>query len=359
MSNQERILELLDKYTSSSISPEEHSELFSYISSGAYDDISSQHIQASLQNRTVAGANLPPHRSAEIIHKILLLEKQTSRLIPGQSAKITRMRWAVAAAILIGVMVTAGYFLDRRGGHPALNPAIAKNMDEKTNTSSQPEKMEMEDGSMITLQPGSKINYPFHFLPGKREVYLEGEAFFEVSKNPNSPFYVYSDNIVTHVLGTSFNVKRDRITRQVVVSVRTGKVEVYEGRLAGKSNEPKKDNGVILLPNQKVVYDDDKGRFVPSLVDTPLPIIAETEKRDSSKENFVFDEAALSKVLDVLGKNYGIEIVVENENIYHCLFTGDISRQGLYAQLDIICESVHASYEIKSTKILIKGKGCN
>jgi len=358
MISQERFLALLDKYIVNTISEEERTELFLHINSDTYDDIVSRHIDARLAEKTVSGANLPPHRSAEMMHNILLSEKQTSRLIPGLFAKRKPMRWAAAAALLFCIAAMAGYFITGRNKNTTRIAAIATNMQERANTSHQPQRVEMEDGSVVTLQPGAIISYPDHFKTDKREVALEGEAFFEVSKNPESPFYVYDDSIVTHVLGTSFNIKRDPATRQLEVSVRTGKVEVFERRPAGSSNAGRKSNGVILLANQKVVYDGNNRQFVSSLVDNPLPVGQETGRKTDSAESFVFEEASLAKVLAAIEKVYKIEMVVENEKIYECLFTGDITTQALYSKLDIICESIHASYEIKGTQILIKGKGC-
>jgi transmembrane sensor len=359
MMTKEEFILLLEKYTSGTISPGEHSELFTAISSGHYDDLVSQHIGNNLLNDDTEGANLPPHRSAEILHKVLSSEKQNSLLLPRVSKKPRIIRWMAIAAVTVTIIFSV-YLLTGRSHSPAVSPiSFSKDMEEKSNTSAQPQKMQMEDGSIITLQPGSVIHYPLHFLPGKREVFLEGEAFFEVSKNPNRPFFVYNKNIVTHVLGTSFNVQVNNETHQVEVSVRSGRVEVYENNTAGKNEVAHKNNGVILLPNQKVIYNEVARQFVPSLVDKPLPIINELNDKEPVVENIVFDETPLKTVLPYLEKNYGIEIVVENEDLYKCLFTGDVSRQELYTRLDVICQAVNASYEVKGTKILIKGKGCN
>jgi hypothetical protein len=236
---------------------------------------------------------------------------------------------------------------------------LAKDMLQNVNTTAHPLKMQLEDGTSITLQPGAELHYPQHFLPDKREVYLKGEAFFEVSKNPTRPFFVYNKNVVTHVLGTSFNVRINKETKQVEVEVRTGRVEVYENTMLEKSSTLKKNNGVILLPNQKVVYDEIARQFVPSLVDRPLPVIKnDSANKKVTTEDMVFAETPLKTVLPILENNYGIEIVAENEALYQCLFTGDINLQELYTKLDIICQAVGANYEVKGTKILIKGKGC-
>jgi transmembrane sensor len=361
MLNREKFTVLLEKYALDKIAPEERSEFLTSVKSGIYDDLLLQHIENNLQaNDTgIAGANLPPHRSADMLHKILSSEKQNSLLIPKASVKLRVIRWGIVAAV-IGAIAFSAYLLNStKDKNPVPAVTFAKDMEERVNTSAQPLKIGMEEGSIITLQPGSSIHYPTHFLPDKREIFLEGEAFFEVSKNASRPFYVYNKNIVTHVLGTSFNIKINIETKQVEVSVRSGRVEVYENRPAAKTTAGIRNNGVILLPNQKVIYDQGTRQFVPSLADIPLPIIDELSSKTTPIESFVFDETPLQTVLGALEKSYGIDIVAEKENLYKCLFTGDVSRQGLYTRLDIICQAVQASYEVKGTKILIKGTGCN
>jgi transmembrane sensor len=62
----------------------------------------------------------------------------------------------------------------------------------------------LEDGTTVHLEKGSRLSFPVHFDPKKREVVLSGEAFFEVTENPSKPFYVYANELITRVLGTSF-----------------------------------------------------------------------------------------------------------------------------------------------------------
>jgi ferric-dicitrate binding protein FerR (iron transport regulator) len=360
MDKQNRFLELLNKYTSGSLDMDEQEEFFSYVRSGEYEELLSRHIEGNLEQEQLPGAGLQPETSQQIMHHILSSERHTHLLIPRKNTRVRILRWSVAAAIT-GLIAVTVYIMNRPStpGITMTGTQKAAGLEERVNTSNQPMKLQLEDGSIVTLQPESKISFPTHFATDKREVYLDGEAFFEVSKNPKHPFFVYNNNIVTHVLGTSFNVKMDKEKKEVEVSVRTGRVEVYENNVAEKTTNKKTDNGVVLMPNQKVVYHESNRQFVPSLVEVPLPIIVETEKTDLVKENFVFEEEKMTNVLAMLEKAYGIEIVVENDNIYHCLFTGDVAMQNLYTKLDIICQSIKASYEIKGTKILIKGKGCD
>ncbi len=353
MVSQEEFLKLLEKFTVGNISAEEHEVLFYCIQSGRFDDMLSDNILNNLKEDNNVSSGLPANRSEEIIRKIESAEKQTELLIPGKTNKTRQLIWP-AAAVFFAAIALFIFFLPSKKNQYVFKQAAEDNMVEQVNSANKPLLVELEDGSTINLKPQSRITYPETFLKNKREVYLEGAAFFSVTKNAGRPFYVYSKNIVTHVLGTSFNVKAYAANRQLEVAVITGRVEVYEKHRRGEISDD--NNGVVLLPNHKVVYNEDDHQFIPGLVDVPLPL-AKTALPESAK-NLVFEEEKLLNVLTLIEKTYGIEIEVENDNINNCLFTGDISKQDLYTKLDIISQSINATYETKGTKILIRGKGC-
>jgi len=200
--------------------------------------------------------------------------------------------------------------------------------------------------------------FPKHFAADKREVYLDGDAFFQVSKNPNRPFFVYSDHIVTQVLGTSFAIhKKDQ---QVEVDVKTGRVAVYEDEEHILNDKDKqKSNGVIITPNQKVVYYQQERHFVTSIVDQPMAVEKAVDDK-TGEITFNYSDTPLCKVLQDLESTYGLEIVLENEKLKNCLFTGDLHGQSMFNQLQSICLVFNSTYEIKGTKILLKGgKNCS
>lgn len=87
-------------------------------------------------------------------------------------------------------------------------------------------KVQLEDGTVVQLNAGSRLVYPSSFDKNKREVFLEGEAFFEVAPNAGAPFFVYTSNMETEVLGTSFNISAYKDdTRKSIVLV-TGSVQL-------------------------------------------------------------------------------------------------------------------------------------
>jgi transmembrane sensor len=295
------------------------------------------------------------------IHQQTLLTESREQVSPPVKGIPVWIRWLSAAVITGSILTAAWWYLVPKKPYAAAQQKEMAGLHQVQNDRIITDSVYLPDGSLVILEPKAILRYHDRFKGPKREVYLEGNAFFKVTRNPKSPFYVYSKNIVTQVLGTSFFVKTNPQTKNVEVSVQTGKVAVYEaGRETVQERKNEESSGVILKPNQKVIYSDNDHHFRTTLVEIPLPVIASKNAEEKITDlNFVFDEAPIARVLSFLEQAYHIEMVMENESLAKCLFTGDIKGQNLYDQLEIICESVAATYEIRGTRILIKGSGCD
>lgn len=222
---------------------------------------------------------------------------------------------------------------------------------EVANSSDEPRLVILEDGSRITLKKGSQLSYPVHFAVGKREVVLSGEAFFEVSKDPKRPFYVYANELVTKVLGTSFRVSAFAGEKQVIVQVRSGKVSVFkQNRIDFDDPETQ---GLVLLPNQQAVLNRESEGLNRQLVETPLPVKAEPKTF-----RIKFEDASAVTVLRELGRLYEVEIRFNEDVLSECYITTTINGESLYNQLDVICQTLGASYKIIDAQIIIESTGC-
>lgn len=217
------------------------------------------------------------------------------------------------------------------------------------NTTKNPQKISLEDGSVVLLSFGSSITYPEHFGDKNRKVYLKGEAFFDVHKDPTKPFIVYAGNLTAQVLGTSFNIKSNEASSIIEVSVKTGRVSVFENG----ENNPKSRKGIILTPNQKIIFNKSTKEIIPTLISEPVPIIPV-----ESIKTFIFEAVPIADVLTSFRTIYGIEIVTENQTLNQCVFTGDLNDLPLATQLDLICKSINATHEQRGTSIFINGEGC-
>ncbi len=220
-----------------------------------------------------------------------------------------------------------------------------------TNTKNVPELFVLPDQSKVTIEPGSKLRFSSEFDEVIREVYLEGEAFFEVSKNAKRPFLVYANDVTTKVLGTSFTVKAIQQEKQVTIAVRTGKVSVYTNNKNTRFNQ---NEEIILTPNQQVVVDQTRKKVSKKLVDNPQVIIPAEEV-----SRMRFEEAPVSEIFKALEKVYGVEIVFDEDLLSSCELTTIIADKDIFSRLNIICDAIGASYVLQNGTIIIKSAGCN
>jgi transmembrane sensor len=267
-------------------------------------------------------------------------------------------RMAIAASF-IGLLLVAGYLLLPQPMEAEFLVTAQQDVLEIVNTTSAPMQIRLEDGSTVSLKPEAKLKHPRNFTVAKREVYLEGEAFFEISKDPERPFYVYSNRLVTQVVGTSFTVKTGENGSADEVAVMTGKVIVLKNDPDESLYQkvlPNIAKKVVLTPNQRAIYQQETNKLVTTLVKEPVPLVR--EKNVSSSEAFLFEEESLGAVLRVLEHTYGVEIKTTEPGLLNCSFTGDLTNQDLYAQLALVCESIGAKYSISETTILVDGTGC-
>ncbi|WP_159470301.1 FecR family protein [Dyadobacter sp. 3J3] len=229
---------------------------------------------------------------------------------------------------------------------------------EKTNTTDKPEFIVLPDSSLIVLHPKSSISYAMDFeKDNKREVYLSGEAFFNVKKNPDKPFFVYANELITKVLGTSFLIKAFDHDKDVEVAVKTGKVSVFTraDQDAEKNLSSASLTGVIITPNQKVMFSRQELKIKKLLVDTP-EIIASTILPAPMLK---FQDEKVSQIFSNLEQTYGIDIVYDEELLGKCLLTASFTNENLYEKIDMICKGIEAKYEVEGAQVVITGRGCH
>ncbi|TAH21165.1 MAG: FecR family protein [Cytophagales bacterium] len=257
-----------------------------------------------------------------------------------------KFQTSIAASILflVGCFI---YFFNSQSANDSFFAQHAEGNRIEENTSEKIRQIRLEDGTLVKLYPKAKLTYPAHFSAEKREVSLVGNAFFEVAHNAQKPFFVLANEVVTKVLGTSFYIKAGK-NAKVEVEVKTGKVSVSERKPTDIKN-----NGVILTPNQKVVYYTDDKHFVTGLVDKPELLASE-----KNLVSFDFKDTELKEVIEKLEKSYGIDIILENENIGNCNLTGNLDGMSMFEQMDVLSHSLGTTYQIKGTTILISGTGC-
>jgi transmembrane sensor len=219
----------------------------------------------------------------------------------------------------------------------------------RKNTGNEAQQFMLPDGSYVTLKPESRVKFSPDFNTPTREVYLEGEGFFEVVHRDDQPFLVYAKDVTTKVLGTSFTVRAFKDDKDVVVAVRTGRVSVSTklDKSAGKSE-------VILTANQRLVFNKDQERISRGLVDSPQPLAAQEDIM-----RLRFEEAPVTEIFNAIEKLYGVDIMFDDDVLASCTLTTSITDGDLYNKLDIITRAIGARYFLEENRIIVQGKGCN
>ncbi|TLV00639.1 FecR family protein [Dyadobacter luticola] len=330
--NQYDFQKTLNKYLTGQHTPEEEEFILEYLKTNPLSE------EAVFETeKDVIGKRIKRKLFASVFGKSLVM-----RLAP----------WMAAAA---SVLIVAGswYFFTRKNNTETiaeLDSNVSTGVFEIKNTSEKPQQVPLEDGSVVILKKNSSISVPEHFGRQHRLVYLHGEAFFQIKKDPSKPFIVSTGSLMTKVLGTSFSVKSYDESASVEVQVKTGRVSVYEGAVTKSANR----NGVILTPNQKIVFDKKSKKMSLSIIENPLLIIPANE----TAHGFSFSDVPVKDVFSALEKSYGIDIVLENDTADSCLFTGDLNGLSMFQQLDLICKSANISYERRGTALFVEGAGC-
>lgn len=292
----------------------------------------------------------------------LSLARKEVAVVPSPERRIGRQWIGVAATLLIGLAGLLFYYMSsdsRNGGQSAYDIRIQNNagsLKEVVNESHETQVVDLPDGSTITLQSGSRVSFPETFDGPERSVYLSGEAFFTVTKNPDKPFIVYANELVTKVLGTSFTVKAFEKEKQVQVVVKTGRVSVFVVKDTKKSSEQLKASKaeLILTPNQQVVFDRGEQRMKRTLIESPLPV----NEQDAVVSNFQFEGTPVKRVFEALEKVYEVRITYDADLLAKCELTAELDGEPLFEKLDLICKAIEARYEVIDGQVVVYGKKC-
>ncbi len=266
-------------------------------------------------------------------------------------------RWAAAAAVVLTLGSGWYWFVFSTSPKPDTYQALveeaeaSQSLEEVINTTTKQQLINLPDGSTITLEKDSRVSFAKSFDGINREVYLTGAAFFDVTKNPDKPFLVYSNELVTKVLGTSFRIQAFERDKNIVVSVKTGRVSVYPKK-SPESTDPE-TAGMLLTPNQEVSFARTEERFNRTLIEKPTVLLTEEELQQYSFEN-----APVSSIFAALEKAYGVDIVFDEEVLANCHLTTSLSAETLFDKLAVICEGIGASYKVVDAQVVIESRGC-
>lgn len=321
--NAKKLAELLQKYQDGQCTEEERIIIEKF-----YQDFDLEEDQ--LPDRS----QLQPAYDA--LYQQVLAQVKDTPVITKQPFRYRRLAAAAAILILCG---TATWFLFRPEKKGA---AIQK---ELVSGAEKAKKrfIKLPDGSSVLLNDHSELKYPPAFPGDTREVYLSGEAYFDIAANSRQPFIVHTGKVATTVLGTVFNVKALPGEEEVTVTVEKGKVKVEaDGKPLG-----------VVESNQQLSVNKVAVRYLKSDTINVAPVL------DWVKEDLVFNNVTYEEAALILMKQYGIRIEFQNSHLQDCRFTTSFKNQSsLEDILAVLCAFNQSTYSIKDSTVTISGGNC-
>jgi len=278
-----------------------------------------------------------------------LLSNIKARIAVGESERPVRSlpvrrttHWVrYAAVILLLILAGAGTFYFSSSDENALNEQVFVENSDPTIR-----RIRLPDGSVIWLYPNSSIEYGEGFGNGDRNVLLKGEAFFVVARDENHPFSIKTSEVVTTVLGTSFNIKAYEHEPAIEIEVMSGKVRVGLSHNTGQE--------VLLTSNQKATYRKGEAK-VEMNSESPE---TENELAIWKPTNLFFENASVGTVLQALNERFKVRIHVSSGSILDCMIRADFNDQNLPDILELLSKSINATYRYEDNVFYLDGEGC-
>ncbi len=246
------------------------------------------------------------------------------------SIRTSLVRWGAAAAILCICAISVFVIWGQKISHKEML-TINNEKDAPTLIST------LEDGSVVYLSDQASLQYPNRFSDDKREVVLEGNAFFDISRNPSKPFVIETQQTIIEVLGTSFNVKSEN-KNSFSLSVRRGEVRVTS-KLNGQTvNVRAGETALLESDNLHKVKTTDVSQF------------------ESYLKRVHFKDQRLSDIVRVINMNSDAEQLTVSPELQDRLLTVTFSGDTPYTMAELICLALNLQFKQQDNVISISQK---
>ena len=248
------------------------------------------------------------------------------RMNPMKRKRMMVSRYA-AAAVVVFALTFGSVYISRNYG--------TQNMITEDTT----QELVLPDGSEVSLNAHSSLQYKKRFSKDLRLVSLEGEAFFQVERDKSRPFIIKADGIEVKVLGTSFNVKAYGDHDEIEVIVSTGQVALTKPGEVPES--------LILKPGNKGVF---------NRTDHTLAISRDIDRNYLAwkTRSIVFEDQSLVEVVQILNRVYNSSIVITSDTLKKARITTYFNDQTLDAILNVLSATLDFDMEQDNGKILLK-----
>ncbi len=256
---------------------------------------------------------------------------QLERMLKAHSRRLVLVRTSAAAAVaLLCLSVWTAYLY--------MQPVAMQTV----STLAETRTVSLPDGTSVTLNHYSTLTYPERFKTDNREVELNGEAYFEVSKDKKHPFIVQTDAVDVRVLGTHFNVDAYRDSQDVRTTLLTGSVAV-----SNKSNS----EHMILKPNEIAIYNKVEKKLTRKL------LVDATDEISWRHGEFIFDDVPLSDIARKLSNSFGTTIQITDSALQNYRISARFPNgEDLETILSVLQDAGYFNYSHNNNQITITAK---
>jgi transmembrane sensor len=332
---EERIKYLFKQYLNNTCTKKEFEEFFSYINEASHNELIRELIKKAYEETGLLNPSLTyvDERGNLVLTEPAWTE-QPAATRPLQKRKQGLV--AMAAACVVVLLAGFAWLMNRPVQKQAgvIKPAL----DKKITGRSEYKYMLLPDSTQVWLNAASTLEYPHHFGAGKREVFLTGEAYFDVKHADKQPFLIHTGKVTTLVLGTAFNIKAYPGRENVIVSVTRGKVRV---------NYNEKEVAT-LTPGEQVKV---------SNVNKPVvqKKIAISEAVPWQQGNLVYDDETISDIVADLERIYDVTIRVQNEALAGERISTSFRREiGIEKALEVLCNLTDTRLKLVNNTYVIQ-----
>lgn len=243
---------------------------------------------------------------------------------------------AAILVVLIGIG-TLGYHL--------LNNNSRQNFDTLTTAAGKAFRI-LDDGTKIWLNKNSTMSYSKAFGQHKREIILEGEAYFDVVKNSAIPLFIHAGNIDIEVKGTAFNVNAYKGSHEIRVGLVRGLIQVTD-RMDRKRK-------ILLHPNEKLIFSNSKNRNQNEFLVRFMETEALLNDTRWIADTLIFNKEKLVDLAVRMEKKYDLKITVQSEQLREKRFSGIFTNETINQALEALKLSYPLTYIINNKLVVIK-----
>jgi transmembrane sensor len=338
---------LFVKYLEDKCSPDEIRQLLLY-----FDDAESEYVLRSLIKAELGFVNKDEdieQKTDAAVNKVksMIIKEITYRnnqeLKHNSKRKFVLQNWMKIAALWL-VLITSVFLLVSR--HIGNNDK-RQSMKFASTKPGERKLLQLYDGTKVWLSPSSSLEYQDQLIGNLREVKLEGEAFFEVTKDKKHPFIIHSGRMQTEVVGTSFNVNSYSKQNIYNVTVVTGIVKV-----SMMSDKKEKLSEVILKPKQQAIFNNAQSTLADKLITSVDAVI---KKKDGILS---YEGTPVPEVVSDLKRYYNQSIELENKSAA-CLCYGEFdTKKPIGIVLSQLAGAIGATVRETDKGYFLEG-GCN